>query len=298
MERILTYPVPPLEEGLCVAQFLKKRRYSSANITDLKKMEGSILVNGSPAFMVARLHAGDVLTVRIRELVSSPKIPPSPIPLNIVYEDEDLLVVNKPADMPIHPSMHNYTNSLGNAAAWYFAQQNCPFVFRCINRLDHNTSGLTIIAKHLVSGSILSSMVKGREIHREYLGIVRGTLTPPSGTITAPLGRKPGSIIERTIDFENGESAVTHYQAIAVRNGHTLVRLHLETGRTHQIRIHMKYLGHPLIGDSLYNPDMEWIQRQALHSYRLCFTHPITGEAMEFTSPLPKDMCRVLWGKH
>ncbi len=298
MERILTYPVPPLEEGLCVAQFLKKRRYSSANITDLKKMEESILINGSPAFMVARLHAGDVLTVRIRELVSSPKIPPSPIPLNIVYEDEDLLVVNKPADMPIHPSMHNYTNSLGNAAAWYFAQQNCPFVFRCINRLDHNTSGLTIIAKHLVSGSILSSMVKGREIHREYLGIVRGTLTPPSGTITAPLGRKPGSIIERTIDFENGESAVTHYQAIAVRNGHTLVRLHLETGRTHQIRIHMKYLGHPLIGDSLYNPDMEWIQRQALHSYRLCFTHPITGEAMEFTSPLPKDMCRVLWGKH
>lgn len=298
MERILTYPVPPLEEGLCVAQFLKKRRYSSANITDLKKMEGSILINGSPAFMVARLHAGDVLTVRIRELVSSPKIPPSPIPLNIVYEDEDLLVVNKPADMPIHPSMHNYTNSLGNAAAWYFAQQNCPFVFRCINRLDHNTSGLTIIAKHLVSGSILSSMVKGREIHREYLGIVRGTLTPPSGTITAPLGRKPGSVIERTIDFENGESAVTHYQAIAVRNCHTLVRLHLETGRTHQIRIHMKYLGHPLIGDSLYNPDMEWIQRQALHSYRLCFTHPITGEAMEFTSPLPKDMCRVLWGKH
>ena len=298
MERILTYPVPPLEEGLCVAQFLKKRRYSSANITDLKKMEESILINGSPAFMVARLHAGDVLTVRIRELVSSPKIPPSPIPLNIVYEDEDLLVVNKPADMPIHPSMHNYTNSLGNAAAWYFAQQNCPSVFRCINRLDHNTSGLTIIAKHLVSGSILSSMVKGREIHREYLGIVRGTLTPPSGTITAPLGRKPGSVIERTIDFENGESAVTHYQAIAVRNCHTLVRLHLETGRTHQIRIHMKYLGHPLIGDSLYNPDMEWIQRQALHSYRLCFTHPITGEAMEFTSPLPKDMCRVLWGKH
>ena len=298
MERILTYPVPPLEEGLCVAQFLKKRRYSSANITDLKKMEESILINGSPAFMVARLHTGDVLTVQIRELVSSPKIPPSPIPLNIVYEDEDLLVVNKPADMPIHPSMHNYTNSLGNAAAWYFAQQNCPFVFRCINRLDHNTSGLTIIAKHLVSGSILSSMVKGREIHREYLGIVRGTLTPPSGTITAPLGRKPGSVIERTIDFENGESAVTHYQAIAVRNGHTLVRLHLETGRTHQIRIHMKYLGHPLIGDSLYNPDMEWIQRQALHSYRLCFTHPITGEAMEFTSPLPKDMCRVLWGKH
>ena len=259
---------------------------------------GCILVNGKPVKSNYRVKPFDVVSLVMDRPKYELEIIPEDIPIDIVYEDEDLLVVNKPADMPIHPSMHNYTNSLGNAAAWYFAQQNCPFVFRCINRLDHNTSGLTIIAKHLVSGSILSSRVKGREIHREYLGSVRGTLPPPSGTITAPLGRKPGSVIERTIDFENGESAVTHYQAIAVRNGHTLVRLHLETGRTHQIRIHMKYLGHPLIGDSLYNPDMEWIQRQALHSYRLCFTHPITGEAMEFTSPLPKDMCRVLWGKH
>lgn len=295
MERILTYQVSLCDEGLSVARFLKNRRYSSGNIADLKKMDGSILINGTPAYMVARLRAGDLLTVHIRELVSSPKIPPSPIPLNIVYEDGDLLVVNKPADMPIHPSMHNYTNSLGNAAAWYFAQQNCPFVFRCINRLDHNTSGLTVIAKHPVSGSILSSMVKNREIQREYLGIVRGTVTPPSGTVTAPLGRKPGSIIERTIDFENGESAVTHYHVVAEQNGHSLISLRLETGRTHQIRIHMKYLGFPLIGDSLYNPDMEWIGRQALHSRRLRFCHPITGEAMEFTAPLPEDMRRVLF---
>lgn len=244
--------------------------------------------------MIARLCSGDLLTVHIREMVSSPKIPPVPLPLDIVYEDEDLLVVNKPADMPIHPSMRNYTHSLGNAVAWYFANQNCPFVFRCINRLDHNTSGLTIIAKHPISGSILSSMVKSREIRREYFGIVRGTVSPPSGTITAPLGRKPGSIIERTIDFENGESAVTHYRTVAEQNGHSLVELHLETGRTHQIRIHMKYLGFPLIGDSLYNPDMEWIGRQALHSHRLKFFHPITRKPMEFTAPLPADMLHVL----
>ncbi len=294
MERILTYPVSPSESGLCVAQFLKNRRYSSANLTDLKKMPESILINGVPAFMIARLCSGDLLTVYIREMVSSPKIPPVPLPLDIVYEDEDLLVVNKPADMPIHPSMRNYTHSLGNAVAWYFANQNCPFVFRCINRLDHNTSGLTIIAKHPISGSILSSMVKSREIRREYFGIVRGTVSPPSGTITAPLGRKPGSIIERTIDFENGESAVTHYRTVAEQNGHSLVELHLETGRTHQIRIHMKYLGFPLIGDSLYNPDMEWIGRQALHSHRLKFFHPITRKPMEFTAPLPADMLHVL----
>lgn len=294
MERLLTYQIPALEHGLSIAQFLKKKGYSAANLTDLKKIPESILVNGKREYMIFRLSAGDILTVHIVENRSSPKIPPVEHPLDIVYEDEDLMVINKQADMPIHPSMSNYTNSLGNAVAWYFYQQNCPFVFRCINRLDHNTSGLTIVAKHMVSGSILSTMVKKREIHREYLGIVRGKVQPPSGTITAPLGRKPGSIIERTIDFENGESAITHYSVVGEKNGHSLVRLHLETGRTHQIRIHMKYLGFPLIGDSLYNPDMELISRQALHSAKLVFPHPITGERMEFLSPLPEDMRQVL----
>ena len=295
MERTLIYQVMPEHSGITISQFLKRHGYSSANITDLKKMPESILLNGAPAYMVRSVSAGDVLTVHIRETESSAKIPPVDMPLDILYEDEDLLIVNKPADLPIHPSMGNYTHSLGNAAAGYFARQNCPFVFRCINRLDHNTSGLTIIAKHMVSGSILSVMVKRREIEREYLGIVRGSVTPPAGTITAPLGRKKGSLIERTIDFEHGESAVTHYRVLEERNGHSLLSLHLETGRTHQIRIHMKYLGFPLIGDSLYNPDMEFIGRQALHAARLAFAHPITGQPMEFHAPLPEDMRRVLW---
>ena len=137
-------------------------------------------------------------------------------------------------------------------------------------------------------------MVRDRKIHREYLAIVKGSVTPASGTITAPLARKPGTIIARTVDFEHGETAITHYRLVEERNGHSLVSLRLETGRTHQIRIHMKYLGYPLIGDYLYNPDMEYIGRQALHSHRLSFTHPITGEPMEFTAPLPKDMEKVL----
>lgn len=294
MERTLTYIITEEDAGKTAGQFLKHKGYSSANITDLKKIPESLLVNGTPAYMVFRLSAKDVVTVHIVENQPSAKIPPTPLPLDIVYEDEDILVVNKQADMPIHPSMNNYTNSLANAVAYYYAVRGIPFVFRCINRLDHNTSGLTVIAKHMVSASILSTMVRRREIHREYLAIVRGKVTPPSGTITAPLGRKPGSIIERTIDFENGESAVTHYQVIDEKNGHSLLSIHLETGRTHQIRIHMKYLGFPLIGDSLYHPDMEWISRQALHSARLVFSHPITGERMEFVSPLPDDMKRVL----
>ena len=240
MERILHYEIKASDDSPTVACFLKRQGYSSANLTDLKKMPESILINGTPSYMIRHLQGGDRLTVHIQETAVSEKIPPVYHPLDIVYEDEDLMVINKPADLPIHPSMRNYTHSLANGLAWYFAQKDCPFVFRCINRLDHNTSGLTIIAKHLVSGSILATMVRNREIHREYLGISRGRVTPSSGTITAPLGRKDGSIIERTIDFEHGESAITHYEVLEEKNGHSLIRLTLETGRTHQIRIHMK----------------------------------------------------------
>ena len=214
--------------------------------------------------------------------------------INIVYEDEDIIVINKPAGMPIHPSMNNYTNSMANALAWYYQQQNKPFIFRCSNRLDRDTSGLTVVAKHLVSGNILSCMVRDHKIDREYLALVRGHVTPPTGTIHAPLARKGGTIIERIVDFEHGETAVTHYHTLSEKNGHSLVSLHLETGRTHQIRVHMKHLGFPLIGDYLYNPDMEYMTRQALHSHKLIFKHPITGEPMRFTAPLPDDMLRVL----
>ncbi len=242
------------------------------------------------------LQPGDTLTLHIREDHSSEKIPPVNLPLNIVYEDADLMVINKPSGMPIHPSMNNYYNSLANALAYYFTQQNCPFIFRCINRLDRDTSGLTIIAKHYVSAGMLSAMIANKAtsgITREYLAVVKGSVQPLEGTITAPLGRKEGSIIERTVDFENGESAVTHYKVLDEKNGHSLVSLILETGRTHQIRIHMKYLGYPLIGDYLYNPDMEHIKRQALHAWKLSFYHPITGEMLDFTAPLPEDMAMV-----
>lgn len=257
-------------------------------------MPKSILVNGVHYYMRQELSTGDYLQVRICETQNSEKIPPTKLPLDIVYEDEDLLVLNKPAGMPIHPSLNNYTNSIANALAYYFQSQGKPFIFRCCNRLDRDTSGLTIVSKHLVSGSILSDMTKYREVHREYLAIARGSVTPSEGTIQAPLGRKDGTIIERTVDWEHGEDAVTHYKVVKEANGHSLVSLRLETGRTHQIRIHMKYLGYPLIGDYLYNPDMEYMTRQALHSHHMEFTHPITGEHMSFTAPLPEDMARVM----
>lgn len=294
MNRTIEYIIEKEDAGLRIEQFLKRRGYSSKNLAAIKRMPKSVIVNGEHFYMRQELKEGDRLSIHIMETESSEKVPPTEIPLNIVYEDEDIIVINKPAHMPIHPSLNNYTNSLANALAWYYEKQNKPFVFRCCNRLDRDTSGLTVVAKHLVSGNILSSMVKERKFHRQYLAIVRGHVTPPSGTINAPLGRKEGTIIERTIDWEHGENAITHYHVVEEKNGHSLVSLKLETGRTHQIRIHMKHLGFPLIGDYLYNPDMEFISRQALHSHKISFTHPITGEPMNFVAPLPEDMQRVL----
>ena len=294
MNRNIDYIIDEDSAGLRVEQFLRRKRYSGQNLSEIKRMPKSILVNGVHYYMRQELSKGDHLQVRICETQNSEKIQPTNLPLNIIYEDEDLLVLNKPAGMPIHPSLNNYTNSMANALAYYFQSQGKPFIFRCCNRLDRDTSGLTIVSKHLVSGSILSDMTKYREVHREYLAIARGSVTPSEGTIQAPLGRKEGTIIERTVDWEHGEDAVTHYKVVKEANGHSLVSLRLETGRTHQIRIHMKYLGYPLIGDYLYNPDMEYMTRQALHSHHMEFTHPITGEHMSFTAPLPEDMARVM----
>lgn len=294
MNRNINYIIDEDSAGLRVEQFLRRKRYSGQNLSEIKRMPKSILVNGVHYYMRQELSTGDHLQVRICETQNSEKIPSTKLPLDIIYEDEDLLVLNKPAGMPIHPSLNNYTNSMANALAYYFQSQGKPFIFRCCNRLDRDTSGLTIVSKHLVSGSILSDMTKYREVHREYLAIARGSVTPSEGTIQAPLGRKEGTIIERTVDWEHGEDAVTHYKVVKEANGHSLVSLRLETGRTHQIRIHMKYLGYPLIGDYLYNPDMEYMTRQALHSHHMEFTHPITGEHMSFTASLPEDMARVM----
>ena len=294
MERRITYRTAETEAGLRIEQFLRRRGYSRGCLALLKRTPDGVAVDGCYRYLNERLKAGELLTVHICETEVSDHIVPVKLPIEIVYEDEDILVINKQAGMPTHPSMNNYDNSLANGLAWYFKEQGKPFVFRCTNRLDRDTSGLTVVAKHLLSSCILADMAVKKEMGREYRAIVRGHVTPSEGTIDAPLGRKPGSIIEREVDFVCGERAVTHYRVLEEKNGHSLVALTLETGRTHQIRIHMKYLGFPLIGDYLYNPDMEYITRQALHSFRLAFRHPVTGESMMFEAPLPEDMRSVL----
>lgn len=302
MKRILTYPITESDSDQRIYDFLCHHGYSRHIRTWLKQHPGSVRLNGEEALFYFPLKNGDLLEISLEEEHPSENIVPVDLPIHIIYEDEDLMVIDKPADMPVHPSIGNYENTLANAAAWYFHRQDIPFVFRCINRLDRDTTGLLILAKHMLSGAILSDQMKKRAIHRTYLAITEGK-TDPAGTIDSPIGRTDQSLILRQVDHENGDSACTHYlqkswhpktfypETLPVpQDGLSLVQLQLETGRTHQIRVHMTSIGHPLIGDTLYNPETALMNRQALHSYRLAFTHPVTGVSLEFTSPLPEDM--------
>ena len=205
---------------------------------------------------------GYSLHIHIPEADNTENILPVKMDLSILYEDEDILVINKAADMPVHPSIGNYDNTLANGVTWYFKEKGQHFVYRCINRLDRDTTGALILAKNPYSAAVLSAQMKQRQIRRTYLAIVQG-IAPEQGTIDAPIGRAADSTIERQVDFANGESAVTHYERLATYHSYSLIELHLETGRTHQIRVHMKYIGHPLPGDFLYNPDYRIIKRLA-----------------------------------
>ena len=293
MKRIFNYTIPTEYNNHTLLSFLKDKLYSSQIITHLKRTENGLLLNGKWGRVRDILHTGDMLTINLIETESSENIIPTNLPLDIVHEDEDILVVNKAANTPIHPSQGNYDNTLANAVAYYYQQKDETFTYRCINRLDRDTTGLLIIAKHMYSASRLSEMVANHEIHREYLAIATGEV-PKEGIIIAPIGRVDGSTIERHVDELQGDYACTHYKSLAYNNGFSLVSLKLETGRTHQIRVHMKHLGHPLPGDFLYNPDYSVIKRQALHSHRLVFKHPITGESLEFVADLPMDMKKII----
>ena len=293
MVRKLKYKIEPEFAGYTIEKYLKQKKYSHGCLVFLKKTEEGIKRNGAWAYTRDKLDAGDVLEILFAEEDSSENIVPVEMKLDIVYEDEDILVINKPADTPIHPSQGNYDNSLANGVKHYYESQGESFVFRCINRLDRDTTGLVVIAKNMLSSAALNAAMVNREIHRTYLAVVKGEL-PEKGTIDFPIARKDGSAVERCVDMSGGEYAVTHFECVEKNEKYSLAKIWLETGRTHQIRVHMNAIGHPLPGDFLYHNDRSEIGRQALHSWRLEFRHPVTGETMRFEQPLPEDMRKLL----
>lgn len=293
MERKLFFTISDQDENKTIHDFLKSHGFSSQNIVELKKMNRSILINDEWVYVNHRLKKGEKLVIHIQENSANEKILPVNLPFPILYEDDDLVIINKPANMPIHPSQNNYENTLANAASYYYEiTHNTPFTFRCINRLDRDTTGLTILAKNMYSANILAGQMQRREIKRLYLAILDGTLEKKYGIINLPVGRKPGSTIERQIDPEHGEIAITHYCRLKTWGNYTLAAFQLETGRTHQIRVHCASMGTPLVGDTLYNhsPSAALMDRQALHAYRIRFQHPVTGLPMKFSAPIPEDM--------
>lgn len=302
MTPTFVYPITEENQGFRVSDFLASKGYSNHLRIALKKSPNGLLINQEPVFSNYILTAGETLVVTLPEETSSQNIVPTPMDLTIVYEDRDILVINKEANVPIHPSQGNYENTLANGVMHYFLEKGESCVFRVINRLDRDTTGLLIIAKHALSACILSGMVSNREISRTYRAIVCGDVRSLDSimdyqfTIDAAIARVHDSTIEREVNEQLGESAITHGLFLSYHQDTdtSFIQLKLETGRTHQIRVHMKHVGFPLPGDFLYHPDYRYIKRQSLHSYELIFLHPITKEVMHFIAPLPEDMERFV----
>lgn len=292
--RILTHTVLPEEGGRMVKGILRgSLQLSYTLLKSLKWRENAILLNGQSMHVNAIVHAGDVVSVALSERTPREDLYcENTAAPNIVYEDEDLLVLNKPAGVAMHPKADDAAApSLAAMLTGYLGEGSVPHF---VSRLDKGTSGLLIAAKSGYVHDRLRRALHSSELRREYRAVAVGLVTPPCGVINAPIGRADGSIIRRCVR-EDGLVSRTEYEVLQTTERFTLLRLRPETGRTHQLRVHMAYLGHPLAGDWLYGTeDKNLIARPALHSYELWFTQPITGQELHFTAPIPQDMQQLL----
>ena len=279
--REISYTVPAEFDGVQAQVFLKSRGISRRVLTALKR-SGGLTRGGGILRTVDAVHAGEVITLQLDGGETSVAANPE-LSADIVYEDEDVVVFNKPPFMPVHPSQRHHDDTLANL----FAARYPGLPFRPINRLDRNTSGLCVCAKNQFAAAALSG-----SISKVYYAITDGT--PPGDTVDAPIGRLGDSVIERCVT-PDGKPAVTHFRKIAGER-RALLRITLETGRTHQIRVHMAHIGFPLCGDDMYGGDCAAISRQALHCGEVEFTLPVSGERITISAPLPEDMAAILDG--
>lgn len=292
--RRLELPITGGLGGVKVDTLLKKHLGLSGTVVRrIKWLSDGILVDGERVNTRYQPTEGQMLSVRLSDPERRSGIQPAPGPLDIVYEDGDILVLNKAPGIPVHPGPGHFSDTLGNFILDYYDKSGVEADFHPVHRLDRGTSGLMVTAKHPHAQEVLKNQLHTTDFKRVYLAVCEGELLPNEGTIDAPLGPKPGSLVEQMVR-PDGKEARTHYRVLSMQGGRSLVRLELETGRTHQIRVHMAYLGHPLTGDFLYGQeDPDLISRPALHSAQLTIRHPITGRVLDFSAPLPADMAAL-----
>ncbi len=289
---ILTYIVEK-NKYETVNQVLKNEFKISSRLLHKLINSNQIFLNSNSIDTRSIVKENDVIVVDLDFVEESENIISQKMDLNIIYEDDAILAINKPAGIAIHPSILHYSDSLANGVKYYLESIGLKRKIRPINRLDLNTSGLVIFAKNEYVQECLIRQMNKNIFKKEYLAIVDGIFDEDCGTINLKIDRKENSIIERCIS-ENGQSAITHYKVIKAFDTFSLVKCTLETGRTHQIRLHMSAIGHPLLGDTLYGIESDLINRQALHSYKMNFIHPITNKKVELFCDLPDDMKKVV----
>lgn len=281
--------IPEDAGPLPVGELMRRLKISLTLRRKLKRTAGAVLINGQPADWRQTIHPGDSVVIR---WPGECNIPPLPLPLDIVYEDEFLLVADKPAGLLVHPTGDPAEPTLANAVVHHYRLHGVHCGFHPAHRLDRNTSGLVLIAKNPHIQHLLFAG-GGKNLSRVYLALVAGSPSPAAGVIDAPIGRHPASIIQRIVR-PDGKLAVTFYETLRNLGEYSLVRLRLATGRTHQLRVHLAHIGHPILGDDLYGGPTLSIQRQALHAAELVFPHPVTHETLSLASPLPQDMARLI----
>lgn len=281
-------------QGLIIREYLQRVQAFSRNVIKAIVHDGGeICVNGSLKTVRYQLAVGDELSVTFPKEKKGPFMIPEEMPLSIVYEDEDVLIINKQANIATIPSSIHPSGTIANGVLFYYENHDIPYTVHIVTRLDRDTSGLMLIAKHRYSHSILAASQRAGRVNRRYQAIIEGHLNNKKGTIDAPIGRKDGSIIERTVTA-SGKPAITHYNVVEESVTYSLLDVHLETGRTHQIRVHFSDSGYPIAGDDLYGASTDAINRQALHCYQLSFMHPLTKESMHFTIPTAHDMAELI----
>lgn len=276
-----------------INQILKQELHISSRLQHKLILQKHVYLNDQVIDTRISVSLHDIITVDLNFNEESENIIAKKMNLDIIYEDNSLLILNKPAGIAVHPSILHYENSLANGVKFYFEGTNQKHKIRPVTRLDLNTSGLIIFAKNEYAQECLIKQMQEKTFQKYYIAIVCGNFSKKIGTINLPIARKNNSIIERCVD-ENGQISITHYKVLSEFDDFSVVECSLETGRTHQIRVHMSAINHPLLGDTLYGTYSLIINRQALHCSRLCFIHPTTNQEMTFNCDLPDDIKKVV----